>query len=93
MLPFVGDVGNCISLAHPVLAANFPKYAAPSIAVAGAKLLEADSETDEGEEAVDLLSVLISDSFSGTVGDPLHSPDAFVHDNIRKVASAIAKCI
>ena len=85
--------GNCISLAHPVLSSRFPKYSASSIVNAVTKLLETECEISEHNEARDLLSVLISDSFSGVVGDPLYSHHAFDRENISKVASGIAKCI
>lgn len=92
-LESVFNNGNCISLAHPILSSRFPKYSASSISDAVAKLLETKCETSEDNEARDLLSVLISDSFTGVIGDPLYFHNAFDKENISKVASGIAKCI
>lgn len=81
---------NCISLAHPILASNFPQYSANTIDSAVIKLMNFNDRISHGEE---LLSLLVENSFSGTIGEPLYSRNALNKENIKKVADAIIKCL
>ena len=80
---------NCISLAHPILASNFPQYSANTIDSAVIKLMNFNDRISHGEE---LLSLLVENSFSGTIGEPFYSRNALNKKNIKKVADAIIKC-
>lgn len=84
---------NCISLRHPALRKICPAVTSHSVQDAITKIFTGVSRFNEGDIASDLLESLVSDSFDGTIGDPLYSPHAFSNSNISKVVKALESCL
>ncbi|HTU12663.1 MAG TPA: hypothetical protein VMG08_17370 [Allosphingosinicella sp.] len=82
--------GRCLSVAHPVLNADFPDFTAPSIEAAVLRLLD-DPEAGRGspELGARLMQRLYRRSFPGLINDPISDPLAMAPANIEAVARGI----
>jgi len=86
--------GRCLSIAHPLLDAHFPEFAAPSIEAAAERLV-ADSVAGRGSpvQGARLLQLLTAHTFAGMVADPVNLPGGMAPENLDRVAHAIGLAI
>jgi hypothetical protein len=86
--------GRCLSVAHPVLEADFPEFASPSVEAAALRLL-ADPQAGKGSPVMGarLLQRLTARSFEGMIADPVSLPESMAADNLDRIARAIGLAI
>ena len=86
--------GRCLSLKHPIIAANLPHMTAETPEEAVEKLLS-DEKAGWGSPAMGgtIVQAIVNRSFPGIVSDPFSDPSCLDPDNVKAVAAGFEVAI
>lgn len=86
--------GRCLSLRHPLLDLHLPEFHAKSPEDAIHRLLnEPMAGCGSVVDGVKLLTLLVADSFEGTINEPTYDPRCLSRSNIDNVSKATSRML